>query len=353
MSIRPRLKVKPFNATPWTSAAVRINNLLLNKSQAYTFNLDEDRMMRLRLFPGETQRQGIYPIGLTLGIGDTTAGLWLSDWPVLENIRAFIPEGMLSRLPENLGLALTENAMEELLVTAERGLSSKITLQSLSAEQNSRLYTLPVGFELMEANRTKPEGSNIRTISGLVMLEERLYPLLQERMRFWPTSQNETWGGLETHIHLEIGRTQISIEEVNNLAISDVLLPDNNNFRTDHSLRLRLKADMACSAQLNINENQNNTLTITTDWNAMTDETQQNNIEQINKVPVQLSFDLGQKSMSFNELKQLSPGYVLDLPGTLPEVVRILAQNKQIGTGELVEIDGRIGIRILSLFGAR
>lgn len=85
----------------------------------------------------------------------------------------------------------------------------------------------------------------------------------------------------------------------------------------------------------------------------MTDETQQNNIEQINKVPVQLSFDLGHKNMSFNEVKQLRPGYVLDLPGTLPEVVQILAQNKQIGTGELVEIDGRIGIRILSLFGAR
>ncbi len=353
MSIHSRLKVKPFNATPWKATAVRINNLLLNKSQAYTFNLDEDRMLRLRLFPGETQRQSIYPIGLTLGIGDSTAGLWLSDWPVLENIRAFIPEGMLSRLPENLGLALTENAMEELLVTAERGLSSKITLQSLSAEQNSRLYTLPIGFELMEANRAKPEGSNIRTISGLIMLEERLYPLLQERMRFWPSTHNETWDAMEVRLNLEIGRTQLTIEDINNLAVSDVLLPDNNDFQTAHQLRLRLKADMACAAQLNINQNQNNTLTITTDWNAMTDETQQNNIEQINKVPVQLSFDLGHKNMSFNEVKQLRPGYVLDLPGTLPEVVQILAQNKQIGTGELVEIDGRIGIRILSLFGAR
>jgi type III secretion system YscQ/HrcQ family protein len=353
MSNHQRLKVTPYKPATWPAAAMRINNLLLNKSQAYSFQLDENRLLRLRLFPGEVQRQTIYPIGLTLGIGDSTAGLWLSDWPVLDNIRAFIPEGMLSRLPENLGLALTENAMDALLVLAENAFSNKITLQSLSVEQNSRFYTLPVGFELTEANRSKPEGSNIRTISGLLMLEERLYPLLQERMRFWPSDANAGWEALETQIHLEIGRTHLSIEDINTLAVSDVLLPDNNDFHNHRQLRLRLTTDLACAARLNIDEAQNKTLTITTDWNAMTDEEQQSNVDQINKVPVQLTFDLGHKTMSFNELKQLRPGYVMDLPGNLPEVVKIRAQNKQIGTGELVEIDGRIGIRILSLFGAR
>ncbi len=293
---------------------MRINNLLLNKSQAYSFQLDENR-----LFPGEVQRQHIFPIGLTLGIGDSTAGLWLSDWPVPDNIRvfiwpvpdnirAFIPEGMLSRLPENLGLAITENAMDALLTQGENALASKITLQSLSVEQNSRLYTLPVGFELIEANRAKPEGRNIRTISGLLMLEERLYPLLQERMRFWPSDLNEGWETLEIRVHLEIGQTRLTIEEINKLAVSDVLLPDSNDFRNNQQLRLRLTADLACLAQLNMSEEQHKTLTITTDWNAMTDEEQQSNAEQI------LTFDLGHKTMSFNELKQLRPGYVMDLP---------------------------------------
>ncbi|PIE00568.1 MAG: YscQ/HrcQ family type III secretion apparatus protein [Thiothrix nivea] len=353
MSNSQRLRVTPYKPAAWSAPAMRINNLLLNKSQAYSFQLDENRLLRLRLFPGEVQRQHIFPIGLTLGIGDSTAGLWLSDWPVPDNIRVFIPEGMLSRLPENLGLAITENAMDALLTQGENALASKITLQSLSVEQNSRLYTLPVGFELIEANRTKPEGRNIRTISGLLMLEERLYPLLQERMRFWPSDMNEGWEMLEIRVHLEIGQTRLTIEEINKLAVSDVLLPDSNDFHNNQQLRLRLTADMACLAQLNMSEEQHKTLTITTDWNAMTDEEQQSNAEQINKVPVQLTFDLGHKTMSFNELKQLRPGYVMDLPGNLPEVVKIRAQNKQIGTGELVEIDGRIGIRILSLFGAR
>lgn len=330
---------------------MRINNLILNKSQTYTFSLDEDRMFRLRLLPGDAQRQEVYPINMTLGIGDSTAGLWLSDWPALENIREYIPEGMLSRLPENLGLALTENAMEPLIVAAEHGLASKISLQSLSAEQNSRLYTLPVSFELLEANRSKPEGSNTRIINGLLMLEERMYPLLQERMRFWPSDLNEAWEALETKLHIELGQTSLSMQEVNMLAVSDVLLPDDNKFQAERILKLRLKTDLFCTAYLDAE--MGTTLTITTGWNKMSDNDAQNNIDQINKVPVQLTFDLGNKTLSFNEIKQLRPGYVLDLPGNLPEVVQIRAQNKQIGTGELVEVGGRIGVRIVSLFGTR
>ena len=351
MNNRRQIKVTPLKPTLWTDQAVRINNMLLNKSQAYSFTIDENRMFRLQLLPGEIQRQNIYSIGMTLGVGDSTAGLWLSDWPALDDIRAFIPEGMLPRLPENLGLALVENALEPLLQNAEHGLSSKIGLQSLSVEQNSRLYTLPLSFELLEADRSKPEGSNMRTIYGLLMMEERLYPLLQERLRFWPSDLNEDWEELETRLNIEIGQTELSMQEINALSPADVLLPDSNEFQAEQLVRLRLQNDLHCAARLA--KDPEKTLTITTGWNTMADNEPQNNIDQINKVPVQLTFDLGDKTLSFNEVKQLRPGYVLDLPASLPEVVQIKAQNRQIGSGELVEVDGRIGIRIISLFGKR
>ena len=351
MNNRRQIKVTPLKPTPWTDPAVRINNMLLNKSQAYSFTIDENRMFRVQLLPGEAQRQNIYSIGMTLGIGDSTAGLWLSDWPVLDDIRAFIPEGMLPRLPENLGLALTENALEPLLLNAESGLASKISLQSLSVEQNSRLHTLPLSFELLEADRSKPEGGNMRTIYGLLMMEERLYPLLQERLRFWPSDLNEDWEELETRLNFEIGQTELSMQEINALKPADVLMLDGNEFQVGQLVRLRLENNLYCDARLAADPEQ--ILTITTGWNKMADNEPQTNIDQINKVPVQLTFDLGDKTLSFNEVKQLRPGYVLDLPASLPEVVQIKAQNRQIGSGELVEVDGRIGIRIISLFGKR
>ncbi len=328
-----------------------MNNLLLNKSRAFTFELGDQRIFRLQLMPAEGFQQTIYPLGMTIGIGDSTAGLWLSDWPLLDNIRAFIPEGMLTRLPENLGIALTENALEPLINLIEQGLVSKIKLQSLSAEQNSRLYSLPIGFELTEADKDKPSIEFTRTIRGLLMLENRLYPLLQERMRFWPSSENEDWDALETHLWLEIGSSRVSIQEINQFEVSDVILLDDHHFRTEGLLRLRFGAHLYCTAQL-VTEPKK-TLTLTTGWNNMAENEPKQNIDQINQIPVQLSFDLGQKTLSFNEVKQLRPGYVIDLAQGLPEVVQIRAQNKLIGTGELVDISGRVGIRILSLFGNR
>ena len=85
----------------------------------------------------------------------------------------------------------------------------------------------------------------------------------------------------------------------------------------------------------------------------MSDNEQKANINHIAHLPVQLSFDLGEKTMTFNEVRQLQPGYILELSGSLPEIVQIRSQNRLIGSGELVEINGRVGVRILKLFGKK
>lgn len=349
---RRRIQLKPYHPPVWSAAAVRFNNLLVNKTQAIAFPVADTKVMHFQLLPGaHAQQPLIYPISMTLGLGDSTAGLWLSDWPLVDHIRTFIPEGMLTRLPENLGIALTENALDPLLNIAEATLGVKIRVQSLSAELNNRLYTLPLTFELTERPLQDPRPDNTRLLSGLLVLEEKLYPLLQERMRLWPSDSNEAWQQLETETFLEIGASYVPIQDINNLAVSDVILVDETAFHTEGELRLRFSPHLYCHARLATEPNRN--LTITTDWINMADQENKQNINQINQIPVQLSFDLGQKGLSFNEVKQLRPGYVIDLPQALPEVVQIRAQNKLIGTGELVDVSGRIGVRILSLFGTR
>lgn len=348
---RRRITLKLLAPPLWTPASVRMNNLLLTKTQPFAFFLSETKAFRLQIFPTEPNKNLIFPIGLTLGIGDTTAGLWLSEWPLLDQIRSYIPEGMLARLPENLGIALAENALDPLITRIENGLGSKVKIQSLSADKNSTLYTLPLSFELLEGQRDTPQREQMTLIRGLLMVEERLYPLIQERLRFWPSDTELQWENLEANLFLEIGTATISVQEVNNFEPSDIILLDDNGFRREGLIRLRLNTVLYCGAQLIAEPNRQ--ITITTDWNIMSDNDQKQSVQQINQLPVQLSFDLGQKTLSFNEVKQLRPGYVIDLSQSLPEVVQIRAQNKLIGTGELVDISGRIGVRILSLFGNR
>jgi len=70
----------------------------------------------------------------------------------------------------------------------------------------------------------------------------------------------------------------------------------------------------------------------------------------IDAIPVRLTFELGERHLTLGELRQLQPGQSFDLERPLadgPVIVR--ANGALLGTGELVEIDGRIGVTLRSV----
>lgn len=73
--------------------------------------------------------------------------------------------------------------------------------------------------------------------------------------------------------------------------------------------------------------------------------------ETIEDIPLRLAFDLGEIELTIGELRRLVEGQSFDL-ATLPErAVRVRLNGRQIGTGEIVEIGNRIGVRINELMG--
>lgn len=68
--------------------------------------------------------------------------------------------------------------------------------------------------------------------------------------------------------------------------------------------------------------------------------------DALDELPVTLSFDLGTLELTLAQLKDLGPGSVLRLAGALPPQVVIRAGTRRVGTGELVELDGRLAVEI-------
>lgn len=66
----------------------------------------------------------------------------------------------------------------------------------------------------------------------------------------------------------------------------------------------------------------------------------------LDDVPVGLSFDLGELQLPLSELRHLAPGQSFDLGRPLAGAVRVRANGALIGWGELVEIDGRLGVAL-------
>ena len=64
-------------------------------------------------------------------------------------------------------------------------------------------------------------------------------------------------------------------------------------------------------------------------------------------LPVKVVFLAGETEVALRDLKRIMPGYVFDLGRPVDRHVEVRANGRRIGIGELVEIDRRVGVRML------
>ena len=74
-----------------------------------------------------------------------------------------------------------------------------------------------------------------------------------------------------------------------------------------------------------------------------------NGEKTLDGIQMRVSFDLGQRSITLGELRQLSPGYVFELGRPVRSAVNIRANGKLFGEGELVDVAGQMAVSILNL----
>ncbi|MDH1631102.1 type III secretion system cytoplasmic ring protein SctQ [Pseudomonas mosselii] len=69
-------------------------------------------------------------------------------------------------------------------------------------------------------------------------------------------------------------------------------------------------------------------------------------LEALEQLPIPVSFEVGRQTLDLHTLSTLQPGALIELHSPLDAQVRILANQRCIGTGLLVQIDGRLGVRV-------
>ncbi len=69
----------------------------------------------------------------------------------------------------------------------------------------------------------------------------------------------------------------------------------------------------------------------------------------LDQLPIRLSFDVGTKTLTLAELQALQPGATFALDRPAQEYLTIRANGAVIGSGQLVEIDGRLGVSVSSI----
>jgi type III secretion system YscQ/HrcQ family protein len=64
---------------------------------------------------------------------------------------------------------------------------------------------------------------------------------------------------------------------------------------------------------------------------------------------INLVFELGRRKVTLGELKKIKPGYTFDLATQLDRCVSVVANGRTVGKGNLVQIDQRLGVRLVEI----
>lgn len=72
-------------------------------------------------------------------------------------------------------------------------------------------------------------------------------------------------------------------------------------------------------------------------------------VADVSHIPISISIELCRTQLSLWELGGLKSGDVIELNKRPTELIDLLVAGKVIGRGELVDVDGELGVRISSL----
>lgn len=169
-----------------------------------------------------------------------------------------------------------------------------------------------------------------------------------------PASIKSGWGNLPISTWLELGWVDLPLNQLNSLQPQDVLLPDGWWPENEpDAFCLRLAPRLGAMAKLV----EQNFAHVSTEVKRMEQETMINTDDDANSllqfnptdlgdIPIRITFDIGERQILLKELSNLAPGYIFDL-GLAPErAVNLRMNGVRIGEGELVEVNGKIGVSI-------
>jgi type III secretion protein Q len=72
--------------------------------------------------------------------------------------------------------------------------------------------------------------------------------------------------------------------------------------------------------------------------------------EELGSLEVPVTFEVDSLPLSLDALSALGPGYVIELPRRADQLaLKLVAYGRTIGTGELVTVGERLGVRVLSI----
>ena len=200
--------------------------------------------------------------------------------------------------------------------------------------------------------------------TGKIAIGEGLRQPFYTLLEYWPKVQKKRIDSLRLNTQLMIGSTLITVAELNTVEVGDIVFLDQNIYSEEGlmwahflpNILIILKKGSQTMADEDSNAH-NVTVEAVTEGD-MPDQSQGGNSGNqqsaenlvVENLEIKLDFDLGGISLSLAQIKQLAPGYIFSIGRPLERAVNISSNGQRLASGELVDIDGIVGVRVKKLF---
>jgi type III secretion protein Q len=272
----------------------------------------------------------------------------------IEN-RLFVPPRLLQRvaqsffglvrdqeLPEALVASVLEAAIAPWLSRLEEAAGIEISLKRVAVAPDGIVLDAPLAFSFPML----AEGSAVTVVPAAKLSLPKL-----------PATAWTSGEQFSLRLAMVIAEVAITPRELAELSTGDVVLLTGLRSGDAAELRLAISPGTAIIARIDGQK-----VTVARVGKAMTSDDATDAkpgtpaaaepalpAAALEDVPLKVVFDLGDIELTFGELKTMVAGQVIDLARAPGNAVRISMNGRRIGAGEIVEIEGRLGVRVTEL----
>jgi type III secretion protein Q len=293
-----------------------------------------------------------------LQVGSATCVLGFSKLPPLEWLHDSLKGLSWQQVPGDVLAVLVEGFASEVLDGLQKIFQAEVSLQDISAIAPREVYERALYFSF------SPKGSLACAI-GHVWLDKTLAaPLGHYASRQLPCVAHPAWSGVPLRGRIVLGGTRLSQKDFLALQPNDIVLLDNGSaVQQGHYV---WAWGPSCFFVFHYQQPKATLIHMSdtppyAPHEAPTTSSQPQASEGLeaavstthaplglDAVPVDLIFELGTHTLALQDLKSIAPGYTFELDNPVQKPVQIrLRDGGPVGVGELLDIGGKVGVRLV------
>ena len=308
--------------------------------------------------PVQIRDDGVYPCApgyLSASLSDPVVGVVLVGPRNSRLVLEFAPELALALLERVVGGEGQPRAATGPLTDVERGILLYAVARTLASTpwRAGAVLTSPLALAAVVGDEGSAAWSATLTCGPTHGVARIWIPDRFELVKAPPRPLR----GLKLDLCLSAGEAELPASELTSLRTGDVVVLDACWWHTDRRLRARAiggtRTSWWCDEDLRITEVETGPGAPTGKGRVMSEPQDRSHetevISHVGDVPVMLSVEIARLTVPVEEVASLREGEVLATGVPIGGRVVLRAGEEVVGEGELVDIEGEIGVRLLAL----